>query len=101
MLASAQDRRAIPVLRDALGARNHATVIAAVNGLAALNDRDAVPLISGVLARLRPKIAQSVAAAAAEFDDPRIGPILDRYVTDPNLRKELDARMRSRRTLKQ
>jgi hypothetical protein len=90
MLARAKDRRAIPVLRQALSVENHAIVEMAVRGLAWLNDTDSIPLVAQQLVRFRPKLAQSVAAAVAEFSDPRVGPILDRFVTDRKLRQEIE-----------
>jgi HEAT repeat protein len=97
MLARAKDRRAIPLLRQALSVENHATAEMAVRGLAWLNDTDSIPLVAQQLVRFRPKLAQSVAAAVAEFSDPRVGPILDRFVTDRKLRQEINDTIRKPR----
>uniref|UniRef100_Q01T06 PBS lyase HEAT domain protein repeat-containing protein n=1 Tax=Solibacter usitatus (strain Ellin6076) TaxID=234267 RepID=Q01T06_SOLUE len=96
MLARAKNRKAIPLLRRALGVENHAVVEMAVRGLAWLGDTDSIPLIARQLTRFRPKLAQSVAAATAEFDDPRVTPLLDRFVADGKLRQELDLAIRKR-----
>jgi len=96
MLARARNRKAIPLLRRALGVENHAVVEMAVRGLASLDDTDSIPLIARQLTRFRPKLAESVAAATAEFDDPRVAPLLDRFVADGKLRQEIDQAIRKR-----
>lgn len=96
LLAEAKDPRAIPLLRQGLGARNYLTVQVSVKGLAMLNDTDSIPVIAANLTRFHPKRAQLIAAAVAEFDDPRVGPILDRFVADPKWRRDIDESIRKR-----
>jgi len=96
-LAQAKDRRAIPVLRQGLSVENPVTVEMAVRGLAWLSDTDSIPLIATNLLRFRPQRAQAIAAAMADFDDTRVAPLLDRFVTNRKWRQELDEAIQKRR----
>jgi HEAT repeat protein len=89
LLAQAKDRRAVPLLRQALAVTDPAIVNGAVMGLAWLNDVESIPLIASNLRRSPPKLAALIAAAMVDFNDPRISPVLDRFVTDPAWRKDL------------
>jgi HEAT repeat protein len=97
MLAYAKDSRAIPMLRQALNTDNVAVVKSAVHGLAWLKDTDSIPLIAQQLRRFPPTLSALIASALADFDDPRVGPLLDRFITDQKWREELDESIRKRR----
>jgi hypothetical protein len=93
-LAAANDRRAIPIFRQGLRSLNHGMVAMSVLGLALLNDTDSIPLIATHMQRFPPRLAERIAENIADFDDPRIAPILDRFVRDKNHRLEIDGRRR-------
>ncbi len=97
MLAVAKDRRSIPLLRQGLNSANHGIVGMAVRGLAWLNDTDAIPTIAEVCERLPPKLAVFVANDSAEFDDPRVEPLILRFIPDEKWREGIDKRRRERR----
>jgi hypothetical protein len=95
-LAWVRDKRAVPLLRQGLGSSNHAIVDASIQGLAFLNDTASLPLIEASLLRLRPLLRPLAADGLAEFDDPRIGPLLDRFIPDKKWREEIEARRKLR-----
>jgi hypothetical protein len=88
-LAQARDSRAIPILRQTLSNRESGMVSIAALWLAWLNDTASIPLIAASIQRFPPRLAGSIAANMADFKDPRIDPLLDRFVTDPQWRQEL------------
>jgi HEAT repeat protein len=96
LLGETKDSRAVPILRQALPSQNHEIVEFAVGGLVSLRDTDSIPLIAENVQRFPPKLAASIAAHLADFDDPRVGPLLDRFVTDPKQRKDLEEKIRNR-----
>jgi len=96
LLVSVKDKRAIPLLREALSAENQATVQVAIEGLALLDDTSSIPAIENAISRFRPKQQPLIASVLAKFDDPRVGPILDKFVKDPKWRQELDDSIRKR-----
>jgi HEAT repeat protein len=98
MLAYAKDPRAVPILRQALNTDNVGVIDSAVRGLAWLKDTDSIPLIAQNLRRFPPTLSALIASALADFDDPRAGPLLDRFVTDPRWRQELEDTIRKRQT---
>ncbi len=97
LLIAVEDPRAKPLLRQGLSATIHTTVEMAVKGLAELNDTESIPLIAANIQRFPPLLAESIAAAMADFDDPRIGPLLDRFVTDQKWREQINESIRKRR----
>ena len=101
LLGQTKDRRAVPILRKALTVANGGIVWAAVQGLAGMNDTASIPLIASSIKRFPPKIAPLIAAAMVDFDDPRVGPLLDHFVTDTKWRQELDESIRKRKTQRQ
>lgn len=96
MLTYAKDSRAIPLLRQALTTDNVGIVKTAVHGLAWLKNTDSIPLIAQQLRRFPSTLSALIASALADFDDPRVGPLLDRFVTDPRWRQELEDTIRKR-----
>jgi hypothetical protein len=96
VLALLKDRRAIPILRQGLNAQNDALAGRAVAGLGMLNDADSIPLIEAAIHRFRPKQQELIASELAQFDDPRVGPLLDEFIKDPKWRQQLDDDIRKR-----
>jgi HEAT repeat protein len=95
-LAEARDRRAIPLLRECLASKNHSIVSMAVKGLARLKDTDSIPLIAANVKRFQPLLAQLIAAQLADFDDPRVSSLLDRFIINKKWRQELDEAIHKR-----
>ena len=61
-----------------------------------LNDADSIPLIEAAIHRFRPKQQELIASELAQFDDPRVGPLLDEFIKDPKWRQQLDDDIRKR-----
>jgi HEAT repeat protein len=99
LLAEAKDARALQLLRQGLSAADPGVVWCVAQGLGWLGNTASIPMIVASLQRFPPKVRELVASALAEFDDPRIGPLLDRFVPDPEWRKELDVKIRKRHQL--
>ncbi len=95
-LAVAKDRRAIPLLRQALYVANHATVGMAIRGLAWLNDTEAIATIEDICGRLPPRLAAGLMSALAEFDDPRVEPLIRRFMPNQKWRQEVETARRQR-----
>jgi HEAT repeat protein len=100
-LAEARDERARPLLRQALTSPNNGVVISALRGLAWLKDNDAITLIEENLQRFAPKLAQRIASATVDFDDPRVQPLIQKYVRDPALLQELEEAISKRKSAQQ
>lgn len=94
LLGQTKDRRAVPILRKALVVTNDGIVWSAVRGLAGMNDTDSIPLITSSLQRFPPNIAAGIASGLIEFDDPRVGPLLDHFVANIKWRQELEESIR-------
>lgn len=80
-LATTSDRRAIPILREALGARNNLVKAAAARGLAALDDTASIPLIIQVCKESPREAASSIAQSLVFFNDPAAQRAVDQYVS--------------------
>jgi len=98
LLSMANDKRAIPLLRLALGASNSAMVLIAVASLARLNDTASIPSIAKACARLSPQSAEEVAIMAGRFDDPAVVGLLNQYVRDPETRENVKKEWLDRRS---
>jgi len=96
-LARADDVRAAPVLRQALSMSDPMAVKFAAIGLCRIQDTASIPLIVENLRRFPPASSADAAEALVGCEDPRVGPLLDEFVTDPKRRQEIEA-LRNRNT---
>jgi hypothetical protein len=96
-LAGADDARAAPMLRQALTMSYPRAVKFAAIGLCRIEDTASIPLIVENLRRFPPASSADVAEALVGCDDPRVGSLLDEFVTDPKRRQEIEA-LRNRNT---
>jgi hypothetical protein len=79
-IGSSDDRRAIPILRDALVAENHFIQMQAALGLAELHDTESVPAIISVCEHAPREAASAIAQSLVYFDDPLAQKAFDTYV---------------------
>ena len=77
----------IPLLREALSAKNSAFVIAAATGLAALNDTASMPLIESACEML-PSIQARLAVVQMSryLETPEMDKLIDRFIQDLKIR---------------
>jgi HEAT repeat protein len=80
LLSLTGDRKAIPLLRQALLSPNHMIEIAGAEGLAELRDKDSIPLIIEACRRAPPAAAGAIADNLVYFDDPDAQNAVDTYV---------------------
>ncbi len=80
LLGSTGDRRAIPLLRQALLSPNHMIEIAAANGLAEIQDEDSIPLIIEACKKAPAAVAGLIAESLIYFDDTEAKSAVDTYV---------------------
>jgi hypothetical protein len=95
-LALLKDKRAVPIFRKGLSSDNHVVARMSVFGLGLLNDADSFPLIETAIRRFRPQQRPLFVSELAQFDDLRVGPLLDEFIKDSRWRKELDENIRKR-----
>lgn len=79
-LARADDPRAIPILRKALGSKYFFTRVDAARGLAALHDAESVPAIVQACEKSPKEVAGAIAQSLVYFDDPAAQHALESYV---------------------
>lgn len=88
LLGRSGDPRAIPLLRRALRSRNYQIVIAAAKGLAAIQDKDSIPVIMDACKRAPAGAAAAIAAASlVYFENPEARAGAETYIP----RNRLDA----------
>lgn len=83
-LADCGDRRAIPVLQEALKSRNRLIQMMAAHGLVLTGDRDAVTLVIEAIDHAPQDRARALADNLIESDDPRAQSVLHQYLPDVN-----------------
>jgi HEAT repeat protein len=74
------DRRAIPLLRQALLSPNHMIEIAAANGLAEIQDKDSIPFIIEACKRAPAAAAGLIVESLIYFDDAEARSAVDTYM---------------------
>lgn len=79
-IGSSDDRRAIPILRDALASQNHFIEAQAARGLAELHDIESVPAIIRACENAPHEAAALIAQPLVYFDDPNAQRAVDTYV---------------------
>lgn len=79
-LAVTKDWRAVPPLRQALSARNYMIQSAAAEGLAAIQDRESIPLIIDAVKKAPAEAGAVIARSLVYFDDPEAQAAVDKYV---------------------
>ena len=86
-LVASNDKRSIPLLREALHAKNATFVITAATGLAALNDTASMPLIESACEMLPSTQARLVVVQMSQYlETPEMDRLIDRFVQDPKIR---------------
>jgi HEAT repeat protein len=80
LLGLTGDRRAIPLLRQALLSPNHMIEITAANGLAEIQDRDSIPFIIEACKRAPAAAAALIAESLIYFDDAEAKSAVDTYM---------------------
>jgi len=80
MLGLTGDRRAIPLLRQALQSPNYFIEAQAANGLAQLGDESSIPLIVSACKEAPAEVASVLAHALVYFDDPQAQRAVDTYI---------------------
>lgn len=91
-LGSSDDKRSVPILRQALASQNDFVKMAAARGLAELRDTASIPLIIDACENSPKDAAAGIAESLAYFDDPTAQHALDEYVpknTARNLREAI------------
>jgi len=79
-LAVTKDWRAVPLLRQALSARNYMIQSAAAEGLAAIQDKESIPLIVDAVKKAPAEAGAVIARSLVYFDDPEAQAAVDKYV---------------------
>jgi hypothetical protein len=95
-LTTIQDRRAIPVLQDALGMANSGMVTIAAIGLARLNDVDSIPLIAKACMRFPPSDVELIISNVMNYSDPAVEGLFNRFISDPAKRARILADWKDR-----
>ncbi len=98
-LAQTMDKRAIPILRQALLSHNYMVEIVAANGLAKLQDKDSVPLIIEACRHAPSDAANVIAESLVYFDDPNAQNAVDTYLTKDQARSMREARAKRKKPL--
>jgi HEAT repeat protein len=80
LLGATGDRRAIPLLRQALLSHNYLIEAAAARGLAEIQDKDSIILIVDVCKKAPTQVAGLIAEPLLYFDDPQAQDAVDKYV---------------------
>lgn len=90
-LAESQDPRGIPILRRGLQSQNHRIQMLAAKGLAALHDKDSIPLI---IAACQNTVASPhfIADNLIYFNDPTADKVFQDYFPDVNIEQERQRR---------
>jgi len=79
-LAMTRDWRAVPLLRQALSARDYMIQNAAAQGLAAIQDTESIPLIIDAVKKAPAEAGAVIARSLVFFDDPEAQAAVDKYV---------------------
>lgn len=98
LLGLTGDRRAIPLLRQALLSPNHMIEIAAAQGLAEIQDKESIPLIIEACKKAPPAAASSIAEPLIYFDDAEAQSAVDTYVQKDRAKILREARDQGKKT---
>lgn len=79
-LAMTRDWRAVPLLRQALSARDYMIQSAAAEGLAAIQDKESIPLIVDAVKKAPAEAGAVIARSLVYFDDREAQAAVDKYV---------------------
>lgn len=79
-LAVTMDWRAVPLLRQALSARDYMIQSSAAEGLAAIQDKESIPLIVDAVKKAPAEAGAVIARSLVYFDDPEAQSAVDKYV---------------------
>lgn len=100
LLASAHDQRAVPLLRRALRSNNYLVKAAAAEGLAALQNKDAIPLIVAECKKAPADEAKLIARSLVYFDDTEAQLAVDIYIQKDQAKLFRDDRARGKKPLR-
>jgi hypothetical protein len=98
LLGLTGDRRAIPLLRQALLSPNHMIETAAANGLAEIQDKESIPLIIEACKKAPPAAAALIAESLVYFDDAEAQSAVDTYVPKERAQMLREARAQGKKT---
>jgi len=98
LLGLTGDRRAIPLLRQALLSPNHMVESAAANGLAEIQDKDSIALIIEACKRAPAAAAALIAESLIYFDDAEAQSAVDTYIPKERAKILREARAQGKRT---
>lgn len=98
LLGLTGDRRAIPLLRQALLSPNHMVENAAAIGLAEIHDRDSIPLIIEACKKAPPAAAGLIAESLIYFDDAEAQSAVDTYVAKDRAKLLREDKARGKKT---
>ena len=96
LLGKTGDPRAIPILRKALQSSNFMISATAATSLAALQDKDSIPLIIDACRRAPASASPAIATALVYFDDPEARRAVDTYMPKDGAKIAREARSRGR-----
>jgi hypothetical protein len=98
LLGLTGDRRAIPLLRQALLSPNHMIEIAAADSLAEIQDKDSIPLIIEACKRAPAAAAPRIAESLVYFDDAEAQSAVDTYVSKERAKILRESRAQGKKT---
>lgn len=98
LLASAGDRRAIPLLRRGLSSPNHMIEAAAAEGLAELQDKESIPLIIEACKKAPQAMAGLIAESLIYFDDAEAQSAVETYVPKERARILRESKAEGKKT---
>jgi hypothetical protein len=98
LLGLTGDRRAIPLLRQALLSPNHLIEIAAADGLAEIQDKDSIQLIIAACQTAPAEAATAMARSLVYFDDAEAQSAVDTYLPKDYAKALREARAEGRKT---
>jgi hypothetical protein len=98
LLGLTGDRRAVPLLRQALLSPNHMIEIAAANGLAEIQDKESIPLIIEACKKAPPAAAAPIAESLVYFDDAEAQSAVDTYVSKESAKILREAKAGGKKT---
>ncbi len=99
-IATTDDPRSIPFLRQAVQSQNHMVAIVGARGLAELKDSDSVNLIINAARHAPKEAAAGIAKALVYFDTPEAQQAFDEFVPKEAAKVLREARSQGQRPLK-
>jgi len=98
LLGLTGDRRAIPLLRQALLSPNHMIEAAAAEGLAEIQDKDSIPFIIEACKRAPAVAAPLIAESLICFDDAEAQSAVNTYIPKDRAKILREARAQGKKT---